>query len=638
MQFEKPEFFYLLIALIIPVLVHLFQLRRFKVQEFTNVAALQKIIIENRHSRVIKKWLVLILRVLAITSIILAFTKPFTNKYDSKVDSAEIVIYIDNSFSMEARGDSGPLLKQAVQNILTSSIPIEKISVFTNTKTYRNRRLKELKQELLDIKYSSNQLSVKNALIKGNNLFDKSKKNKRYLIYISDFQRHKDDLKITKDSSYELILLPKRPVKNLNNYIEKIQVKNNQNNYELEVFAKKSSNNIDPLSISLYNKSKLIGKTLVENSKDYKTTFTIDNSKSFLGKFVLDDNGLIYDNDFYFNITKTNKIDVLGLGDSEPNYLSKIFTDDKFLYEFSKLKNLDYSKIQQKDLVIISEPKNLSKTLINNLKSFLNSGGTVIFIPSVDGKINNYNEFLEHEKISFKKLIKNEKKITGIEFDHPIFKKAFKRNVSNFNYPKVKTYYEVSTSAKSLLSFEGDKPFLIQKRRLFFFTAAIELKNSDFTNSPLIVTALYAIGKSSFKNSNLYYDLGTKNELDFKHKLKNNSVVKLISDGEIFVPNQMYKNSKLKITFEDLPTHPGHYALCENNDTLQLISFNHNRNESLLHYHNLEYSKSYKIVNSIENSMESIKSEVLIDGLWKWFVIFAILFLVLELLILKIFE
>ena len=393
MQFEKPEFFYLLIALIIPILVHLFQLRRFKVQEFTNVAVLQKIIIENRHSRVIKKWLVLILRVLAITSIILAFTKPFTNKYDSKVDSAEIVIYIDNSFSMEARGDSGPLLKQAVQNILTSSIPIEKISVFTNTKTYRNRRLKELKQELLDIKYSSNQLSVNNALIKGNNLFDKSKKNKRYLIYISDFQRHKDDIEITKDSSYELILLPKRPVKNSNNYIEKIQIKNNQNNYELEVFAKKSSNNIDPLSISLYNKSKLIGKTLVENSKDYKTTFTIDNSKSFLGKFVLDDNGLIYDNDFYFNITKTNKIDVLGLGGSEPNYLSKIFTDDKFLYEFSKLKNLDYSKIQQKDLVIISEPKNLSKTLINNLKSFLSSGGTVIFIPAVDGKINNYNEF-----------------------------------------------------------------------------------------------------------------------------------------------------------------------------------------------------------------------------------------------------
>ena len=123
MQFEKPEFFYLLIALIIPVLVHLFQLRRFKVQKFTNVAALQKIIIENRHSRVIKKWLVLILRVLAITSIILAFTKPFTNKYDSKVDAAEIVIYIDNSFSMEARGDSGPLLKQAVQNIFNILYP-----------------------------------------------------------------------------------------------------------------------------------------------------------------------------------------------------------------------------------------------------------------------------------------------------------------------------------------------------------------------------------------------------------------------------------------------------------------------------------------------------------------------------------
>ena len=54
MQFEKPEFFYLLLALIIPVLVHLFQLRRFKVQEFTNVAALQKIIIENSINSITK--------------------------------------------------------------------------------------------------------------------------------------------------------------------------------------------------------------------------------------------------------------------------------------------------------------------------------------------------------------------------------------------------------------------------------------------------------------------------------------------------------------------------------------------------------------------------------------------------------
>ena len=44
MQFEKPEILYALLFLTIPILVHLFELRRFKIQAFTNTAFLKKII------------------------------------------------------------------------------------------------------------------------------------------------------------------------------------------------------------------------------------------------------------------------------------------------------------------------------------------------------------------------------------------------------------------------------------------------------------------------------------------------------------------------------------------------------------------------------------------------------------------
>ncbi|NNK28782.1 MAG: hypothetical protein HKP06_11155, partial [Flavobacteriaceae bacterium] len=38
MQFKHPELLYALLLLLIPIIIHLFQLRRFKETPFTNVA------------------------------------------------------------------------------------------------------------------------------------------------------------------------------------------------------------------------------------------------------------------------------------------------------------------------------------------------------------------------------------------------------------------------------------------------------------------------------------------------------------------------------------------------------------------------------------------------------------------------
>ena len=104
MQFLHPEFFYALFALLIPIFIHLFQLRRFKVQEFTNVALLQKIRLQTRKSSQLKKWLILMLRFLAIGCIIIAFSQPYLSNYSVQNKPAETVVYIDNSFSMQAVG------------------------------------------------------------------------------------------------------------------------------------------------------------------------------------------------------------------------------------------------------------------------------------------------------------------------------------------------------------------------------------------------------------------------------------------------------------------------------------------------------------------------------------------------------
>ena len=84
---------------------------------------------------------------------------------------------------------------------------------------------------------------------------------------------------------------------------------------------------------------------------------------------------------------------------------------------------------------------------------------------AVNGDMNSYNSFLDIENIKFNSLSSNEKKITAINFDHPIFKEAFERKVKNFQYPRVNQHYKIDNQAKNLLTFEDGKPFLLQKKQ-----------------------------------------------------------------------------------------------------------------------------------------------------------------------------
>ena len=89
MQFKYPEVFYFLFVLIIPIIVHLFQLQKFKKIAFTNVAFLKKISLETRKSSKLKKWLILASRLLGFLAILFTFSQPYfsNKKAEEKIES-----------------------------------------------------------------------------------------------------------------------------------------------------------------------------------------------------------------------------------------------------------------------------------------------------------------------------------------------------------------------------------------------------------------------------------------------------------------------------------------------------------------------------------------------------------------------
>ncbi|HRA72359.1 MAG TPA: BatA domain-containing protein, partial [Flavobacterium sp.] len=135
MQFKHPEILYFLFLLVIPILVHLFQLRRFKKEYFTNVRFLKKLSIQTRKSSKIKKWLLLATRLLLLTFIIIAFAQPFFKAKDTKNSNNEMYIVLDNSFSMQAKGQKGELLKRTVQELLENTPENQTFSLITNSET-----------------------------------------------------------------------------------------------------------------------------------------------------------------------------------------------------------------------------------------------------------------------------------------------------------------------------------------------------------------------------------------------------------------------------------------------------------------------------------------------------------------------
>ena len=217
MQFKNPEILYFLFLLIIPILVHLFQLKKFKKVAFTNVAFLQKIVLQTRKSSQLKKWLILTTRMLLFSAIIIAFSQPyFSNKKEQ--EKQQNFIYLDNSLSTNSKGEKGDLLQIALQEIIENSSEKENYSLLTNDEFYKDISTLELKKVLLNIKNSGKSSNFDDVLLKFKNEIHTKTKTLNNVFLISDFQiNNKNNLnKFTNvTQQYSLIKLEPKVKNNL---------------------------------------------------------------------------------------------------------------------------------------------------------------------------------------------------------------------------------------------------------------------------------------------------------------------------------------------------------------------------------------------------------------------------------------
>lgn len=639
MHFKQPEILYFLFLLVVPILVHLFQLRRFKKEYFTNVRFLKALSIQTRKSSKIKKWLLLSCRLLLLTCIILAFAQPFFESKDKKSASNEMYIVLDNSFSMQAKGKKGELLKRAIQELLEETPENANFSLLTNTDTYWNTDIKTIRNVLQNLKYSPTPFQLDNILAKVS--AHKSAFKKDIVVITDGVGLTSNQLKNINNDNLPYFIISKAEQKN-NVAIDSVFIRQNLDDfYELSINTSNYSDEFKPITMALYNENKLVAKTIINfKEKKQTTNFTIP-KEAFHGYVSIEDNDLTYDNKMFFSISKIKKNNIISIGTPEKNsFLSRIYTNDEFNYNPYTLNSLDYNIIDKQDAIVLNELDEIPQALQTTLKSFVKKGGNLIVIPAETSSISNLNILLQQfSTTTFQSLESDEKLITKINFSHPLFSGVFETKTTNFQYPKTKKDFTLATTSPAILTFEDQSPFLIGIKSsvssVYVFAAPINLENSNFKQSPLIVPVFYKMALSKQNNGIIANTIGDNTSYIVDVNLGKDAILTVKNNEEQFIPVQQLLNNKVQLFFNDYPEKAGNYTIYDAKRPIENISFNYARTESNLDLFDKKILSDYKTSDSIATIFDTLQSNRSDNQIWKWFIIFALLFLALEIAIIK---
>lgn len=636
MKFQHPELLYALLLLIIPLIVHLFRLRRFQKEDFTNVKFLKKVIQETRKSSRLKKFLVLFTRMLMLACIIIAFAQPYIPAPSNASKEVKRLVYLDNSFSMQAPLNDASLLRNATNKLYENISEEREFDLLTNDGNYFGLSASDLKIRLQNIEYTQEPITFRQLKLKAGNYFRNYPEARKEFVLISDFQQNMElPAQMPADSiDYTFITEDARQV--FNSSIDTAYITgSNPESIQLKIELSANTTADEDIAVSVYDGDRLLGRNTV-NFRDEKNTeveFRLQNEKISNGIIKIENSGLLYDNQLYFNIAEKQPVRVVVISEAPAEFLQKIYTEPQFQLAVFPPNNVDFNELNSANLVILNEVETITNSLLTNLINIhQNHAGMVIIPPENAG---NYNSLLNRLGFSsLGPLHDAEKLISEIEFDHPLLNGVFEDRVENFEYPKISRSYSIN-SGNSVLQFADGQAFLSGTNSTYLFAAPLNRENSNFLNSPLVVTIFYQIGLQSFKSNHLYYLSNVGNSVDVPVNMESDHVLHLVKEGIDFIPQQQnFSNHvNLKIVPEDLSA--GTYKLINDGNEAGNLSFNYSREESDLKKAPLENIENVTVAENIDSYFSEAIASSHITMLWKWFVIFALIFLATEMLLLK---
>lgn len=648
MHFRHPEILYALFFLIIPVLIHLFNFQRFTVQRFTNVQFLQEIQAKSRKANQLKKRLILLSRLLALASLILAFAQPYWAK-EKMGENMHTIIYIDNSMSMQSKMENEMnALRSGINEIIGSLNDLTgKFSLITNNDRYVQIDKLQLREHLLAIDFTPSTKKISTVLNELNYLSQGTHFETTNVIFVSDFNLgpSKDELELNNDWDYYFVDKGNLVFENV--VLDSVWVSSrSENNIVLSARIRATNKNFENLSVSLLLEDQLFGKTSIDlnENETQLINFDVPTEKASRGTLSLSDQRMSFDNSLFFSFTKRNKQNITIIG-SLDEYFQRLYPSEEFSLNQVAIDSIEPDQLSDQDLIILNHLPSISKPLLQTLRSLDRFGANLVIIPPDNPDLNSYNELLVELGVgSITAWVQKELTINRINYEHPFFKSVFNEQIENFAYPNTASSLQGSfDKGSTLLGLENGDPFLSEFRNsghhIYWFSSSLKNENTDFREHPLIVPVFYNFSKTDDSDAILYFQLGKENEVLLKQQdVQEQETLKIQKGDETFIPLQIINAGQVRVTTYEYPEEPGTYFLMKKEDTLRQMSFNYNREESIsqrIDIDQLIADDNAQLGLSGVNAISDINDRFRERSLWQLFITFVLVFLLTEILLQK---
>ncbi|WP_316783259.1 BatA and WFA domain-containing protein [Pedobacter frigiditerrae] len=670
MNFLYPGFLFALFAVVIPVIIHLFNFRKFKKVYFSNVAFLKEIKEQTSSQEKLKNLLILISRILAITFLVLAFARPFLPS-GSKIDQSKgniVSIYIDNSYSMEAVNKEGSLLDEAkrkAKEVVKAFQINDRFQLLTNDFEGKHQRLlnaDELLQAVDEVKISSASRKLQQVINRQQSVFTGA--SNRFAYVISDFQKGfagEEPIKTDANTNVSLVKLNANDLPNVAvdsvwllspvhqaNATEKLVV-------QLRNYGDEDAKNIS-VKLNINKQQKAISSLNIPAGKTASDTLSY--SGLVLGwqkgTMSIKDFPLTFDDDLNFSFKVSADQKILSInGQQGGKYIKALFGADAYfkLTEMPEA-NINYSALQNYSLIVLNGLKNPSSGLAQELKSYISNGGSVVVFPDLDADKQVYSAFLGAINLpAVAELKTTPSKVSSIELKHPLFKDVFETLPQNLDLPQVNRYFSFAennnSNKENLLQLPANQLFFarypIGNGQVYLSATDLENEDSNFAKHPVFVPLMYKIAFASAKEQPVYYTATKDNVLESeKIELGANQSLKLVADNFEVIPEMRQSNGKTLLYIADQVKRAGFYDVKKGDSTLAVVAFNDNRTESDMHYtaqSDLQKLFGKQQVAFLDPKSDSIASAVSAKNngteLWKLCLILALVFIAIEILLVR---
>lgn len=680
MNFLYPTFLIALTALAIPIIIHLFNFRKFKKIYFPNVRFLKEVKEETQSKSRLKHLLILAARLLAITCLVLAFAQPYIPVANSEVLKGvrHVGIYIDNSFSMANVNENGRLLEDAknkAKDIIKAYSPNDKFLLTTNDFEGRHQRLAS-KDEVLEwideIKESPIHRKLSDVISRQKDVLNQVKETIPLSYIISDFQQNFVNVETYKiDTLLKVQFVPITALNNNNLYIDSLAFATpyRQLNQTEELWVRivnkgdKNAENV-PIKLFINGEQKAVAAANVEagSSEMVKLSFSISKSGWQEAFIKITDYPITYDDELYFSFNVQDKINILCINDEkESPYINKLFKDDVF-FNFKNVneKQLNFAEISTNSFVILNELRAISSGLAQELHKFIQNGGSVLLIPSTNADILSYNNFTQLvNACSFQNIDTTDNKTTRLNEAHQLYTNVFERIPENIDLPITLAHYPLIYSTKTnydwLMMLSNNRPLLtshtLKNGKLYLSAVSLDASFGNFARHALFVPTLYKMALYSISSPPLYYTIG-KDEvielLGINRKVDN--LIKLTNNKTKteFIPESRWEQSAVKLYLHHQIQNAANYDLSLGEDKVAKASFNYDRSESELEYFSkadleqLIEKYSWENTDVIEAASGNLTQIILNINrgiqLWKLFIVLTLVFLAIEVLLIKFYK